>query len=69
MNNKDDKFTDAHIENLRKEYDNLKTMDPESATYVKLIKLLDSLPQTHLKQLAQANIKFISMLAKNRVKK
>jgi hypothetical protein len=43
-------------------------MNPTSPTYKKFIKFLEKLPKDQLKQLAAANIKFISMLAKNRIK-
>ena len=43
-------------------------MNPSSPTYKKFIKFLDRLPKDQLKQLAAANIKFVSMLAKNRLR-
>jgi len=43
-------------------------MNPTSPTYKKFIKFLEKLPKDQLKQLAAANIKFVSMLAKNRIK-
>jgi hypothetical protein len=43
-------------------------MDPSSPTYKKFIKFLEKLPKNQLKQLAGANIKWVSMLAKNRIK-
>lgn len=61
-------FTTAQIEILRTGYDRLPTIDPCSESYVRLISLLDSLPQANLKQLAAAKIKFVSMLARNRIK-
>jgi len=62
------KFSNDQIEILRKSYGTLKTMNPTSPTYKKFIKFLEKLPKDQLKQLAGANIKFISMLAKNRIK-
>ena len=53
---------------MRKAYGTLKTMNPSSPTYKKFIKFLDRLPKDQLKQLAAANIKFVSMLAKNRLR-
>lgn len=60
-------FNAVQLETLRKEYNNLNTVDPCGESYKKLIALLDILPQTALKSLANANIKFVSMLAQRRV--
>jgi hypothetical protein len=62
-------FSDKQLELLRKEYETLAKMDVTSASYKKLIVLLNKLDQDHLKSLAAANIKFVSKLAQNRVKK
>ena len=62
------KFSKDQIEIMRKAYGTLKTMNPSSPTYKKFIKFLGKLPKDQLKQLAAANIKFVSMLAKNRIK-
>lgn len=62
-------FSQDHIDKLKAEYGTLQKIDPTSPSYKKLITLLDNLPQDHLKQLASADIKFISPLAKNRIKK
>lgn len=64
-----EEFTDKQIEMLRKEYETLQKMDVTSKAYKNLIVLLNKLDQKHLKRLASANIKFVSALAKNRVKK
>jgi hypothetical protein len=61
-------FSKDQIEILRKSYGTLKTMNPSSPTYKKFIKFLEKLPKNQLNQLANANIKFVSMLAKNRIK-
>ncbi len=61
-------MSSKQIEKLRKEYGGIDKIDPESSTYTALIKHLDSVPQNLLKQLAGADIKFVSMLARNRVK-
>lgn len=66
---KQDLFTKAHLNSLRKQYAALPTIDPEKPTYWKLIEFLDSLPQSLLKQLQAADIKFVSRLAGNRVKR
>ena len=62
------KFSKDQIEIMRKAYGTLKTMNPSSPTYKKFIKFLGKLPKDQLKQLAAANIKFVSMLAKNRLR-
>lgn len=62
-------FSKDQIDKLKAEYGTMQKIDPISPSYKKLITLLDNLPQDHLKQLAAADIKFISPLAKNRVKK
>ena len=62
-------FTDKHLETLRTEYGKIKTINPDSDTYKKLTKHLDSLHPTHLKQLHGANIPFVSSLARNRINK
>lgn len=56
------------INELREAFNKIDTIDPESKYYKKFIAFLDSLPQQHLKLLAQANIKFLSKLAQNRIK-
>ena len=62
------KFSKDQIEIMRKAYGTLSRMDPSSPTYKKFIKFLDKLPKNQLKQLAGANIKWVSMLAKNRLR-
>lgn len=62
-------FTPAHLEQLRTQFAQVKTVDPSSPTYDRMIKLLDGMSQHQLKQVAGANIKFLSKLALNRVKK
>jgi len=49
-------------------WNTLKGINPSSPTYKKFIKFLDKLPKDELKQLANAKIKFVSILAKNRIK-
>ena len=65
--NESDLFTKSQIHLLRKGYENIGKVDPSKPTYAKLIKELDKLSIDKLKQLSNANIKFVSMLAKNRV--
>lgn len=62
-------FSKEQLSVLKKQYGTLDKIDPTSKSYKSLIALLDNLPQSHLKQLAAADIKFVSVLAKNRIKK
>ena len=62
------KFSNDQIYIMRKAYGTLKAMNPSSPTYKKFIKFLDKLPKDQLKQLANAKIKFVSILAKNRLR-
>ena len=61
-------FGKEHLDVLKKEYGTLQKIDPTSDSYKKLISLLNTLPQEYLKSLANADIKFVSKLAKNRLK-
>lgn len=58
---------DQMIARLRTEFEKIKLIDPESPTYGRLSKLLDSMPTVELERLAAANIKWVSMLANNRL--
>ena len=62
------KFSKQQLDIMRKAYGTLSGMNPSSPTYKKFIKFLDKLPKDQLKQLANAKIKFVSMLAKNRLR-
>lgn len=62
-------FSQQQLNKLKQEYETLNKIDPTSKSYKQLIDLLNNLPQDHLKQLAAHNIKFVSALAKNRIKK
>ena len=62
------KFSKDQIEIMRKSYGTLSRINPSSPTYKKFIKFLEKLPKDQLKQLANAKIKFVSILAKNRLK-
>lgn len=64
-----DLFSKDHIDKLRKEYSTINKVDPSLPTYKKLTDLLDKLNNDQLKQLMDADIKFISSLARNRYKK
>jgi len=55
------------IEVLRKAYGSIEKIDPCTVEYKNLITLLDSLSTKKLMILADAQIKWVSMLARNRV--
>jgi len=57
----------TQIEELRKEYGAIERMDPSSPIYENLLKALDLLETPKLQMLADAEIKWLSMLARNRV--
>lgn len=61
-------FTKQQIELLKRSYDSLEKIDVTSKEYKSLVALLDNLPQSHLKKLSKSNIKFVSSLARNRIK-
>ena len=65
---KEGKFSKEQLNLLKLGYGSLNKLDPSSPTYKKFIKFLEKLPKDQLKQLANADIKFVSMLAKNRIK-
>ncbi|KKK66994.1 hypothetical protein LCGC14_2958500 [marine sediment metagenome] len=60
-------YTSKQIRSLRDEYGRIEKIDPNEPTYKALIKHLDSLPHELLAQLANAKIKWVSTLARNRV--
>ncbi len=61
-------FSKQQLDTLRKNYSTINKINPSSPAYTKLIKLLNSLDNKALKQIANADVKFVSMLAKNRIK-
>lgn len=61
-------MTETQLDDLRKGYAKVDTIDPLREAYPQLIHLLDNSTQERLKQLAGANIKFVSCLARNRIK-
>jgi hypothetical protein len=67
--NESDSFTKQQIDTLKTGYGSIEKINPSSPTYKKLTDMLDSLSIDKLKQLSKANIKFVSMLAANRVKR
>lgn len=62
------KFTDAQIETLRNGYAKIERVDPLGQSYEKLTSFLDGLSKENLQILVDAKIKWVSMLAKNRIK-
>ena len=61
-------FTNQQLSQLKDSYKDIKTMNPTSPVYKKLINFLNSLDSKALKQISNADIKWLSMLAKNRLK-
>jgi len=57
----------TQIEELQKEYGKIERMDPSSPLYENLLNALDLLDTPKLQMLADAQIKWVSMLARNRV--
>lgn len=60
-------FTQDQLDALRREYSSIEGINPDSPTYKKLINKLTYMDQGMLQQLATAQIKFVSGLARNRV--
>lgn len=52
---------------LREEYAKVDKLDPSEPTYGELCKFLDTVDDVKLQQLADAKIKWLSMLAFNRL--
>ena len=65
----EEKFSPAQIDKMRQEYDKIKTINPDSDNYKKLISMLDKLDTKTLESLADAKIKFVSGLARNRIRR
>lgn len=61
------KFNDAQIATLRAEWSKIRSVDPGTPAYKRLITFLDKLPPALLEQIANEQIPFVSGLAKNRV--
>lgn len=59
----------GEIQTLRREFSKISKIDPASPTYKKMEKYLNSLNKRALEDLGNAKIKFISILAKNRLRK
>lgn len=56
-----------NINDMREAYNKIERIDPCGDAYRNLIKFLDKQPTRILKDLADAKIKWVSMLARNRV--
>jgi len=63
------KFSPAQLKRLKTEYGKIRSVDPEKPTYGKLTDMLDKMTDEQLKQIEQADIKFMSSLAANRSKR
>lgn len=61
-------LTPSHIELLRRTYDTVKGINATGGAYKNLVRFLDNLPKKSLMMVAKGNIKFVSQLAKNRLK-
>ena len=61
-------FTDAQIAALKEGYAKIKSVDPIQPSYGRMTALLDRASPAQLKQLAGADIKFVSPLAGNRAR-
>ena len=60
-------LSEQQILELRKEYGAIQKMDPSSPIYENMLMALDLLDTPKLEMLAGAEIKWLSMLARNRV--
>lgn len=56
------------INELRKRYAGIASVDPCGKAYPELVRLLDMLSQADLQGLVDADIKWVSSLARNRIK-
>jgi hypothetical protein len=63
----DESFSPAMVAKLKAEYGKISSIDPSSDSYKKLIAMLDKMDKKDLQTLADAGIKFVSGLARNRV--
>lgn len=61
-------FSTEQLEKLRKDYGSIEKIDPTAPTYKKLEKFIDGLDVDQLKGIAFAKIKWLSMLAANKLR-
>jgi hypothetical protein len=64
-----ERFDKTHLDMLKQAYNDINKINPNSPAYNRLITMLDKLPKDELQQIADADIKFLSLLAKNRLMK
>jgi hypothetical protein len=60
-------LTPENLDALREEYRKIDRIDPCQPSYYKLCEILDRASPAMLKQVAEADIRFISLMAKNRL--
>ena len=60
-------ITSAQIKKLKANYGVIPTMNPDSDNYKRLLGMIDKMAPDHLRQIAAADIKWLSGLAKNRI--
>jgi hypothetical protein len=65
----DEKFDRTHLGILKYAYKDIDKINPSDPMYVRVAQMLDKLSKQELQQLIDADIKFISLLAKNRLSK
>ena len=65
----DEKFDRTHLGLLKYAYKDIDKINPSEPMYARVVGMLDKLSKQELQQLANADIKFISLLAKNRLSK
>ena len=61
-------FSSKELAQLKAAYGKIDRVDPSSPTYKKLLDRLDGMSKEHLKQVRDAKIKFLSLLAANRLR-
>ena len=65
----DEKFDKTHLGILKYAYKDIDKINPSDPMYIRVAQMLDKLSKQELQQLIDADIKFISLLAKNRLSK
>lgn len=60
-------FTTREIKTLKTHYEKIRLIDPSDESYDRLCKVLDAASDEALGQLWAAKIKFVGMLARNRL--
>lgn len=64
-----ERFDKTHLGMLKQAYNDIDRINPNSPTYNRLVAMLDKLSNNELKQIVDADIKFLSLLAKNHLTK